>query len=81
MTVIDKAKQIKVYPHGMEVFRINPQENYLHQHADCDEFFQSYLPAGGILPEVTECCCEPVVNVVEGQLLVGSLQNSLEQRP
>ena len=51
----------------------------LHQHADCEESLLSYLPAGGVLPEVTECCGEPVVDVVEGQLLVGGLQNSLEQ--
>ena len=57
------------------------QGNYLHQHTDCEESLPSYLPAGGVLSEITECCGEPVVDVVEGQLLVGGLQNSLEQGP
>ena len=38
-----------------------------------------YLPAGSVLPEEAERCGEPVVDVMEGQLLVGGFQNSLEQ--
>ena len=34
-----------------------------------------YLPAGGVPPEVAEGVGEPVVDVVEGELLVGSLHD------
>ena len=36
-----------------------------------------YLPAGGVPPEVAEGCGEPTVDVVESELLVGSLHDSL----
>ena len=35
----------------------------------------SYLPAGGVPSEVAECVGEPVVDVVEGELLVGRLHD------
>ena len=35
----------------------------------------SYLPAGGVPSAVAECVGEPVVDVVEGELLVGRLHD------
>lgn len=37
----------------------------------------TYLPCGRIPSEVAECVLEPVVNLVERQLLIGRLDNRL----
>ncbi len=40
----------------------------------------AYLPGGGVTPKVAKGILEPIINLIQGQLLVGGLNDCLEER-